>query len=190
MSDSSSCCKTGVRLGLLAAAVAIVPFFLPRRPRIARRIIIRADRSHLFPLINDLRNWPRWTAWNQRDEIGYHYEGPFAGVGATQYWNTRGHAGVLHVKQSVPEERIAYTLLIDEEHRMEGAIALEDIAPNQTLVTWMGRWQGSGKPWMRYLDLLMMWLIGRDFTVGLNNLRHLAETTSPIPEAAAAAAES
>ena len=72
---------------------------------------------------------------------------------------------------------------MDERDRIDGAIALEEIAPHQTLVTWMARWQGAGQFWMRYFDLLGMWWLGRDFTLGLENLRHLAETTAPIPEA-------
>jgi len=32
------------------------------------------------------------------------------------------------------------------------------------------------------MDLFMMWLIGRDFAIGLDNLQNLAETTAPVPE--------
>ena len=95
------------RLGALALVAGIFPFFLPRRPRIARHILVHADKSHLFPLINDLRNWPRWTALNMRQEIEYHYDGPPAGAGATQHWRSPGHSGVLHMTQSHEAERIA-----------------------------------------------------------------------------------
>jgi len=170
------------RLGLLALAAGAAPFFLPRRPRIARRILIRADGAHVFPLINDLRNWPRWTAWNQRQEIEYHYDGPPAGTGATQHWRSRRHSGVLHVTQSHEGDRIAYTLMMDDAWLLEGAISLQEIAPHQTRVLWISRWEGAAIPWFRYRDLLMMWWIGRDFSTGLQNLRRLAETTAPVPE--------
>jgi hypothetical protein len=171
-----------IRLGALALLLGIVPFFLPRRPRIARRILIRADRSHVFPLVNDLRNWPRWTAWNQRQEIEYHYDGPPAGAGATQHWKSPSHTGVLHMTQSHEGERIAYTLTMDDRWLLEGAISLEEIAPRQTRVLWIARWQGAAMPWARYFDLVMMLWIGRDFSAGLENLRKLAETTAPVPE--------
>jgi hypothetical protein len=171
-----------IRLGALALLLGIFPFFLPRRPRIARRILIRADRSHIFPLFNDLRNWPRWTAWNQRREIEYHYDGPPAGAGATQHWRAPGHSGVLHMTQSHEGERIAYTLTMGNRWLLEGAISLEEIAPHQTRVLWIARWQGAALPWARYMDLMMMWWIGRDFAAGLENLRKLAETTAPVLE--------
>ena len=176
--------KTRIRLGAFALVVGLVPFFIPRRPRIARRILIRAEPSHIFPLINDLRNWPRWTAWNQRQEVEYHYEGPPTGPGATQHWSSSGHAGVLHVTQSHDAERIAYTLMMDDRWLLEGAISLEEVAPHQTRILWIARWQASGIPWARYMDLLMMFWIGRDFAAGLENLRDLAETTAPVLEPA------
>jgi hypothetical protein len=161
-----------IRLGALALVLGIFPLFLPRRPRIARRILIRADRFHIFPLINDLRNWPRWTAWNQRQEIEYHYDGPPAGAGATQHWRAAGHSGVLHMTQS----------MMDDRWLLEGALSLEEIAPHQTRILWIARWQGAALPWARYMDLMRMWWIGRDFATGLENLRKLAETTAPVLE--------
>jgi hypothetical protein len=171
-----------IRLGALALVLGLLPLFLPRRPRIARRILIRADRFHIFPLVNDLRNWPRWTAWNRLQEIEYHYDGPPAGAGATEHWRASGHSGVLHVTQSHEGERIAYTLMMDDRRLLEAAISLEEIAPRQTRVLWIARWQGAALPWARYMDLARMWRIGRDFAAGLENLRKLAETTAPIPE--------
>jgi hypothetical protein len=175
-----------LRLGALALLLGLAPFFLPRRPRIARRILIRADRSHIFPLLNDLRNWPRWTAWNQRQEIEYRYDGPPAGAGAAQDWHSANHSGILHVTQSHKGERIAYTFMMDDRWLLEGAISLEEIAPHQTRVLWIARWKGAARPWARYCDLMMMFWIGRDFSAGLENLRRLAETTAPIYEPVAA----
>ena len=173
-----------VRLGVLALLLAGLPFFLPRRPRIARRILIRADRARIFSLVNDLRNWPRWTAWNQRSEIEYHYDGPPAGAGATQHLRCARNSAILHLTQSHGPERLAFTLVWDDHWLMEGAISLDEIAPRQTRVTWVARWHGAVLPWARYMDLMRMWWIGREFSMGLENLRHLAETTAPVPEPA------
>ena len=175
--------KTRIRLALLGLGLGVLPFFLPRRPRVARRLLIHADRSHIFPLVNDLRNWPRWTAWNRREEIEYHYDGPPAGAGATQHWRAAGHSGVLHMTHSHEDERIAYTLMMDDRWLLEGAFSFEEIAPHQTRVLWIARWEGAAFPWARYKDLMMMWWIGHDFTLGLEGLRNLAETTAaPVPE--------
>ena len=55
--------------------------------------------------------------------------------------------------QSHESERIAYTLMMDDRWLLEGAVSLEEIAPHQTRVLWIGRWQGAALPWGRYLDL-------------------------------------
>jgi len=96
---------------------------------------------------------------------------------------------VLHVTQSHEPERIAYTLMINDLRLLEGAISLDEIAPHQTRVTWIARWQGAALPWARYADLVMMWWLGSDFVTSLDNLRQLAETTAPapVPEPAAPA---
>ena len=184
ISSSRFMTSSRIRFGVFALALGILPFFLPRRPRIARRILVRADRFHIFPLINDLRNWPRWTAWSHRREIEYHYEGPPSGAGATQHWRSGRHSGVLHVTQSHEGERIAYTFMMDDRWLLEAAISLEEAAPHMTRILWIARWQGAALPWARYGDLLMMAWLARDFSAGLENLRHLAETTAPIPEPA------
>ncbi len=172
------------RLGFVAVLLAALPFFLPRRPRVARRILIRADRGHVFGLINDLRNWPRWTAWNSRREVEYHYEGPPAGAGATQEMRSAAHTDALHITQSHEPERIAFSLMRDDCWLLEGAISLDEIAPHHTRVLWVARWHGAVMPWARYVDLARMLALSREFSVALENLRHLAETTSPIPEIA------
>ena len=74
---------------------------------------------------------------------------------------------------------------LDDKFLLEGAISLEEIAPHQTRVLWIARWQGAEIPWARYRDLMMMWWFGHDFSRGLENLRHLAETTAPVLEPAA-----
>jgi len=84
--------------------------------------------------------------------------------------------------QSHEGERIAYTLMMDDRWLLEGAFSLEEIAPHMTRILWIARWQGAALPWARYMDLMMMWWIGRDFTTGLENLRKLAETTAPVLE--------
>ena len=175
--------RTSLRLLALVALLLVAPFFFPRRPRVARRAIIRGKPTDVFPLINDLRNWPRWTMWNRREEIHYTYDGPPGGVGSVQQWSSRKMEGTLRITQSVPDERIAYTLDIAQgQYRLEGVIALEPIGSGHTRVTWLARLDNSSvNPYARYLDLIGIWWIGRDFSASLENLRELAETKLAMP---------
>src|SRR5439155_24004587 len=116
--------------------------------------------------------------WNRREEINSSYDGPTSGIGSVQQWSSRKMEGTLRITQSVPDERIAYTLdMAQGRYRLEGVIALEPVGDAHTRVTWLARWDnGSANPYARYLDLLCTWWMGRDFSAGLENLRELAET--------------
>ena len=61
------------RLFVLATFLLVFPFFLRRRPRVERRITILAPPSAIFPFLNDLQNWPLWTAWSRREEMHYTF---------------------------------------------------------------------------------------------------------------------
>jgi len=170
-----------LRLLAFAAFVLVFPFFLRRRHRVVRRAILRGTPAEIFPLINDLRNWPRWTTWNRREEIHYTYEGSPSGIGAVQKWSSRRMDGTIHIVQSVPDERIAYTLdIADGKYHMDGVIVVEPVRKHLTRVTWVAGWHGNPNPYERYVDLLMRWWIGRDFEAGLENLRELAESPAPV----------
>ncbi len=44
-----------------------------------------------------------------------------------------------------------------------------------TRVTWVCSWAPPANPYRRYIDLVMMKVIGRDFSAGLRNLKILVE---------------
>jgi Polyketide cyclase / dehydrase and lipid transport len=164
-------------LALIPVAVAL-PFFLPRRPRVVRRILIRAKPAEIFPFLNDLRNWPLWTTWARRDNIHFSYDGAPSGIGAVQRWEARSLEGVLKITQSVPDERVVYDLTMGHgRYFMEGVLSLESFG-ELTRVTWLCKWHSGPNPYMRYIDLAFKWRIGRDFGAGLENLRQLVEDRS------------
>jgi hypothetical protein len=159
----------------LAVFLLVFPWFLSRRNRVVRRGLVKAAPAEVFPYLNDLRNWPVWTEWSRKEEIDFDYSGPPAGIGATQHWKSRRMDGVVRITQSVQDDHIGYQLEMEGgKYRMNGVIALEP-AGAMTRVTWLCRWQGNPNPYLRYLDLLMKWWIGRDFEAGLENLRQIVQ---------------
>jgi hypothetical protein len=167
------------RLLLLAAFLLVFPFFLRRRPRVERRIAILAPPAAIFPLLNDLRNWPLWTAWSEREEIRFTYGEPVSGVGAEQRWQSAKMDGVLRIVKSEIDERIDYEVTIDDgAYQIIGRIELQPDGACTRLV-WKCAWDLAENPYRRYVDLLLRWMIRRDFARGLANLKKLAETAEP-----------
>lgn len=166
------------KLLVLLALLLVAPWFISRKFRVVRRVLIRARPADIFPLVNDLRHWPRWTAWSQREELHFSYEGAPSGVGAVQRWSNSCMDGMIRVVQSVPDERLAYDLTMrGGKHRLEGIIALEP-AGDFTRVTWICKWDAGTNPYTAYFSLFMKRFIARDFSTGLQNLRRLAEQSA------------
>lgn len=141
-----------------------------------RRIIINAKPADIFPLINEPSKWPLWTEWNRRDQLEYAYEGPAAGVGAVQKWNSSRQNGTMTFISCVENERIAYHLSLEGCSRsIEGRIVLEPVGNKATRVTWYSLWTQSQNPYACYLDLMISYFMKRDFAAGLRNLKELAE---------------
>ncbi len=170
-----------LRLIALVSFFLALPWFLSRRPRVVRRAVMRGNPADIFPLLNDLRNWPLWTDWARCEEMRFSYDGAPAGVGATQRWSSRKMDGALHITQSVPDERVAYDLdLTDGKYHFEGVLSLEPIGAN-TRVTWVCSWVALANPYTRYIDLVFVWMIGRYFERSLTHLRELVEN-APAPQ--------
>jgi hypothetical protein len=170
------------RLFLAAVFLLIFPFFLRRRPRVERRITILAPPSAIFPFLNDLRNWPLWTAWSEREEIRFAYGEPGSGAGAEQRWQKGGVDGALRIVKSELDERIDYEATIDGgAYQLVGRIELHPDGACTRLV-WKCAWDRAENPYRRYIDLLMRWMIRRDFAHGLTNLKTLIEGSESSEE--------
>ncbi|MEI8342944.1 MAG: SRPBCC family protein [Verrucomicrobiota bacterium] len=157
----------------LVVSLLLIPFFLHRKWRVVRRIIIHAKSKEIFPYLNDLQNWPLWTEWAMRDDVHYSYGDVKAGVGAVQNWETRRMSGTMKIIQSVQDERVVYDLDLNHgKCRLEGVLSLEEI-DGSTRVTWLCKWESGPNPYRRYLDVVYKLLLKRDFQLGLENLRDL-----------------
>ena len=156
----------------------VFPFFLRRRPRVERRITILAPPAAIFPFLNDLRNWPLWTAWNRRDEIDYAYGPATTGEGAEQRWASRHLSGVIRILKSDSDERVDYELAMgDGAYQLLGRLELHPDGACTRMV-WKCTWDRATNPYRRYLDLAMRWMIRRDFAASLENLKALVESSA------------
>jgi hypothetical protein len=159
----------------LAVGLAVTPFLLPRRFRVAQRVVIHGRPPEIFPHLNSLKNWPLWTPWNRREHLGFRYEGPDAGVGATQYWSGRCASGSVRITQSHQDERVSFRVMMDRDPRVfEGVLSLEALGES-TRVIWFCRWERARMPCARYIDLFVKWRMNHDFLDGLRNLKSLVE---------------
>lgn len=173
------------RLLAVATFLLIFPFFLRRRPRVESRVTILAPPDAIFPFLHDLRNWPRWTAWSRREEMHYTYGEITSGVGAEQHWSSRKMDGVMRIVRSEPDTRIDYQLEMSPgAYQLFGRLELHPDGACTRLV-WKCAWDRAENPYRRYFDLLLRWMIRRDFAEGLANLKSVVESAAATQPAIA-----
>jgi uncharacterized protein YndB with AHSA1/START domain len=168
---------------VLAIAIAIVLILAATKPdrfSVQRAIAVRAPAEKIFPLINDFHQWASWSPYENKDPaMKRSYEGPASGKGAVYGWagNKNVGSGRMEILEASAPSKIVIKL--DFFAPFEGHNTAEFTMLPQgdaTNVSW--RMHGPA-PFMNKMMQVFMNLdhmIGKDFEVGLANLKRITET--------------
>ncbi|WP_166298947.1 MULTISPECIES: SRPBCC family protein [unclassified Bradyrhizobium] len=167
---------------ILALAIAVILILAATKPgtlRVTRAISIDAPAERVFPLINDFHQWTVWSPYENRDpDMKRIYSGAERGHGAVYAWdgNKNVGAGRMEILQSSAPSKIVIKL--DFIKPFEGHNTAEFTMLPQgdaTSVTWTmyGPAVFMSKVMQVFMNLDRM--IGRDFEIGLANLKKLTE---------------
>lgn len=161
----------------LVALVVVIGMFLPAGFKVERSLLIAAPPEKIWSLLEDPRQWKRWTVWNQRDPaMAVSYGGPPSGAGARWSWQSRTEGnGEMEFTEAVAPQRLAYRLTFaDVGMTLTGEITLTPESGG-VRVRWTNAGQIGRNPLDRWFALGMDALVGPDFEGGLANLRRLVE---------------
>ncbi len=156
--------------------LVVFPFFLTRRFRVVRRLIIRAQPAAIYPFVADLRNWPLWVPALVQNEDALTFSREAQGPGALMHYEGCCCEGSVRIRHTRTDERVAFQIENGAaKGEMEGIISLEAV-DEMTRVTLLCTWPAHQNPLARYLDLgRKMWL-KRETAAGLAALQSLVET--------------
>ncbi len=168
---------------VLAIAIATVLILAAAKPdtlTVEREINIKAPPQKIFPLISDFRQWRSWSPYEGRDPaLKRSYSGAESGKGAVYAWegNRNVGSGRMEILQAPPPAAIVIKL--DFLKPFEGHnIAEFTMLPqgDSTRLTW--RMHGPAPLLSRVMQVFMNMdrMIGKDFEVGLANLKKLTES--------------
>src|SRR5262249_18024792 len=156
--------------------------FIATRPedfRIERSARISAPPDAVFSIINDLRQWGRWSPYDKRDpNMKKTFEGPSAGPGAMYSWNGNNDVGEgrLTILESKPGELVSMKLEFSRPFKANNQVNFK-LAPSDggTRVSWImdGKNNFITKAMSIFMDMDKM--VGKDFEQGLANLNTLAQ---------------
>jgi hypothetical protein len=183
---------------VLAVAVAIVLALAATKPAsfsVRRAALVKAAPEKIFSLINDFHQWGSWSPYENKDPaMKRSYSGAAAGRGAVYAWdgNNNVGSGRMEILDSSAPSKIVIKL--DFFRPFEGHNTAEftmlpqggathgttdpttDVTSNVTTnVTWL---MHGPAPFMSRLMQVFMnidHMIGKDFEVGLANLKRLTE---------------
>ncbi len=168
---------------ILAVAAAIFAgggLLLPGEIHVKRSGVIQAAPSAVFPHLNSARQFNTWSPWAARDpQTQYAFTGSAEGVGNRMQWQSaKVGSGSLEIVESVPDQKVRYTLDFGEEGTAEAALTLAP-EPGGTRVTWTMDSRLPYNPVARWMGLLLGRFVAADFDEGLQRLKNKVEKGAP-----------
>lgn len=167
-------------LSAISALIAYVSL-QPNTFRIARSAVIDAPAQRIYPLINDLHEWPRWSPWSRLDpRQTVTYDGSPLGAGAIMSWagDKKVGAGKMKIAESSQNERIRIKIQFLKPMKAihDVQFDLKPLSETRTEVVWTmsGRNEFLAKAMHAFMNMDRM--VGGQFEEGLANLKALVET--------------
>jgi uncharacterized protein YndB with AHSA1/START domain len=166
-------------IAVVIAVIFIIAATKPAAFSVQRAIAIKAPPERIFPLINDFHQWGTWSPYDNRDPaMKRSFSGAASGKGAAYGWegNRNVGSGRMEILEASAPAKIVIKL--DFLKPFEGHNTAEFTMLPQgsvTNVTW--RMHGPASFIHKVMQVFMNLdtMIGKDFEVGLVNLKTLTE---------------
>jgi hypothetical protein len=167
---------------VLAVAIAIVLILAATKPArfsVQRATTVKAPPDAIFPLINDFHRWGTWSPYENKDPaMKRSYSGAESGKGAVYAWDGNKNVGSGRMEILDTSAPTKIVIKLDFFTPFEGHNTAEFTMLPQgdaTNLTWL---MHGPAPFMSKLMQVFMNIdnmIGKDFEVGLANLKKLTE---------------
>ena len=148
--------------------------------RVQRTTSIKAPPEKIFSLVNDLRSHALWSPWEKKDPgMKKSYSGAASGEGAVYEWegNRNIGKGRMEITETSPPSKVTFKL--DFIKPFEGHNIAEfrlDTKGDATNVTWAIFGPSPLLSKVMGLFCNMDRMIGREFEIGLANLKTITES--------------
>jgi len=167
---------------VLAIAIAVVLILAATKPdtfSVRRATTIKAPPGKVFPLINDFHQWGSWSPYEHKDPaMKRSYSGTESGKGAIYAWDGNRNVGsgrMEIIDASAPSKIV---IKLDFFTPFEGHNTAEFTMLPQadgTNVTWLMHGPAPFMSKVMQVFINIDHMVGKDFEVGLANLKRLAE---------------
>jgi uncharacterized protein YndB with AHSA1/START domain len=168
-----------VVVAVAIAAILILAAVKPGTFRVERSSSIKAPPEKIFPLINDFHQWGSWSPYETKDPAMQRtFSGAASGKGAVYAWNGNNNVGSGRMEILDAPAPSKVVIKLDFFKPFEGHNTAEFTMLPQgdtTNVTWL--MHGPAPLMSKLIQVFMNMdnMIGKDFAVGLANLKRVTE---------------
>lgn len=169
--------KALIGVGVLLVVILVGGFALPRTITVTRSQTISAAPEVVYALAATPREWPRWSAWNERDpKMQITYSGPETGAGAKWAWisPSQGNGSMVMTSAAAPSQ-VAFELTIEGMGPpSKGTFRIAPAGSGST-VTWEMTSEMMLGPIGGWMGLMFRPMLEKDFEAGLAKMKRVAE---------------
>jgi carbon monoxide dehydrogenase subunit G len=157
------------------AFIMSIGIFLPEEYGMERSIVINAPAEKVFMAVNDLKNWEKWSPWQNQDPTSKMFYGENT-IGKDAYYNWKGEKtgeGRMTILES-SENRLVKTKVEFTGSGYGFADFHFENQGNGVKVTWSFNGKAEGYA-DKYFGAMIDKFLGPDYEKGLELLKKYAE---------------
>jgi hypothetical protein len=167
-----------VGIGIFILILLQIGLFLPHEFRYERQVWVNSKPEAIFPYINDLKEWEKWTVLKKDGDRSYSasFEGESKGEGAIKRWTSEKNGdGTIEIVLSIENRLITYDKILEKEgFKSNGKIELIE-TDGGTTVIWTEEGDFGYNIFGRYIGLIMDAFEGGKLEKSLVNLKKICE---------------
>ena len=169
--------KISFILTIVVLSMALAGQFMTNEFEVEQSVDITAQTPFIHQYVNDLKQWPRWSPWQEdRSAMRIIYGKVTSGVGASQSWQGAEGSGRLNVTASSVENGIAYDVYFETDTTPSiSALEYHPLNNQSTRVTWRLHGEIEMPVIGGYIALFIENRTSAMFQTGLYNLKLLVE---------------
>jgi len=168
---------------VLAIAIAIVLILAAAKPdtfTVQRAAAVKAPPEKIFPLINDFHQWGTWSPWEGKDPgMKRTYSGTASGRGAVYAWdgNKNVGSGRMEILDASSPSKLVIKLdfLKPFEAHNTAEFTMLPQGDGATNISWVMHGPAPFMSKMMQVFMNIDSMVGKDFEIGLSNLKKLTE---------------
>jgi uncharacterized protein YndB with AHSA1/START domain len=167
---------------VLAIAIAIVLILAASKPNtfsVRRETTVKAPPEKIFPLINDFHQWGTWSPWEDKDPaMKRTYSGTASGKGAVYAWdgNKNVGSGRMEILDAPAPSKVIIKLDFFKPFKGHNTAEFTMLPQGDTThLTWLMHGPAPFMSKLMQVFMNMDRMIGKDFEVGLANLKQLTQ---------------